>query len=163
MNSHIEQIQDNTNHLVTFLENLDLSNEKPTKDQEWSILEILEHIYITDRGIYKMLSKPTDLIAESDEIAGKGKLEHILINKRANKVKSPDSFVPKGIYKDVDSFKKEFLAFRNAMVDDIINERFLIDQRIHKHFVLGEMTISDWIYFIIYHTNRHLEQIKERI
>ena len=44
-----------------------------------------------------------------------------------------------------------------------LGQQLVIDNRVHKHPSLGEMTVSDWLWFMIRHTERHLEQVKEVI
>ena len=37
---------------------------------EWSLLEILEHIYITDKVIYNIVSKPSEKESNAKELFG---------------------------------------------------------------------------------------------
>ena len=124
---------------------------------------ILEHIYLTDKIVIAIINRPTEKLHTDEEFIGNEKLKRWLVEKQAKKVKAPEMLEPKGDLKDVATFEKVFLAQRNLLKHQIEKGEIVIDNRIHKHPMLGEMTISDWLYFLIHHTQRHLEQAKELI
>lgn len=76
---------------------------------------------------------------------------------------APEALLPKGEVTDVDAFKKRFQEQRKELKEDIENGKLIIDNRTRKHPRLGEMTVSDWLYFLISHTERHVEQIGELV
>ena len=94
---------------------------------------------------------------------GNEKLQQILLAEQKAKVKAPEILEPKGIINDTSTFERLFSEQRNLIKQAIENAEIVIDNRLHKHPMLGEMTISDWLYFLIHHSQRHLEQIKERL
>ena len=128
------------------------------------MLEVLEHIYLTDRIIHTIVSRPSDDKSSSEEIIGDDKMKNILVEQRTSKkVSAPEILKPKGSIKDLDTFENIFLAQRKAFKEDIVAGNIIIDNRIHKHPLLNEMTIADWLNFTVHHTQRHIEQIKEII
>ena len=135
--------------------------EKP--EGKWSVLEILEHILLTEKLIHKIVQMPTDAKASTDELLSESKMQHLLIEKRAIKIEAPEFLHPKGNIKEVEDFKKAFLERRNLLKEQINNHQIVIDNRVQKHPTLGEMTITDWLHFMPLHTQRHVIQIKERL
>lgn len=128
---------------------------------KWSVLEILEHLYLTDRVIFTIISRPSETISPSSEIVGNEALQKILVEKRGHKIISPDMLQPKGEIKDLDALVNLFTSQRETLKKDLLGNKIVIDNRVHKHPFLGEMTIADWLNFTIHHTQRHLEQINE--
>lgn len=136
-------------------------NFKP--EGKWGILEILEHICLTDKIIHRLISKPTNKISKSAEIFGNKKLKHIVAEGRTKKIEAPEIVKPKGEIQDVDTFEKLLLKQRAKLKRDLETGEIVVDNRMIKHFAMGEMTISDWLNLVVHHTQRHLKQIDELI
>jgi len=129
----------------------------------WSIFEILEHIHVTDKAIYHLLSTPSEKKSDSKEIVGAKKLEFYLVQGRnKRKVQSPNLLQPKGRFQDLAEFTTAFTSARNNIKSDLLSGKIIVDNRIHNHFIIGEMTITDWLYFVLYHAERHLKQIEDK-
>lgn len=134
------------------------------KDNSWSLLEILEHIYLTDKVIFTIISKPSAEFSTTCEIIGDNNLQVILIEQRADKkIISPEILRPKGDIKDWKIFEQVFVAQRESLKEELKTGKLLVDNRIHKHPLMNDMTITDWLNFTIHHTQRHLEQIKDNL
>ena len=127
----------------------------------WNILEIAEHVFLTDRLVLSLLFKPTEKKAEGEELLGYDKLNKILVQLRARRVSAPEIVHPKGQIMNAADFELTFLNQRNLLKTGIDSGKIKIDKRIYSHPFLGEMTIMDWLYFIPNHAQRHLEQIKD--
>ncbi len=155
---------DNTEAEISAL----LSSYSPTEltqkhGTNWSILEILEHICITESVICEIIKGSTHYINESKEIIGSDKLNKTLLLQRNIKIQTLESLKPKGRFKDIETVERNFLESRKKIKNDLKTGRICIDQRVFKHPYLGDMTISDWLNFLVYHTQRHIQQIKENI
>ena len=155
-----DAIQANTEKVLHTADTINTEHLEP-QTNKWNALEVLEHIYLTDQMIIDLIKKPSNNSADVFELMGKDKLHHILINKRDKKVKAPDILEPQGQFSDIPKFSTAYALLRNNLVDDINSMQLSIDNRIQKHFILGEMTTADWIHFMIAHTNRHLLQIED--
>ena len=107
------------------------------------------------------MSKPSENESKTTEIVGRNKLETILVEQRNKKQQSPELLKPKGDFKNLTDFNSAFLTLRNTMKNGLSTGKIRFDNRIHNHFLLGEMTITDWLNFILFHTERHLKQIEE--
>jgi len=130
---------------------------------KWGILEILEHIWLTDKIIHYLISKPTDKVSQSSEIIGDTKLKRFVADGRTKKIEAPDVVKPKGNLPDIETFEELFLKHRERLKKDLKTGQIVVDNRMIKHFYMGEMTISDWLNLIVHHTHRHLKQINEVI
>lgn len=160
-----EKLKANTSGLLNSINGLtdEQANFKPA-DNVWSIVECLEHIFLVDVGVSKTLTvnAPETYTNDKSELLGADKLHHILVNKRNEfKVPAPDFVTPSGRFKTVNEASQSI----NIIIDKIILhlDQNDISTETHtiKHPRLGEMTKLDWIYFLIAHTNRHIEQIEE--
>ncbi|HEY1038929.1 MAG TPA: DinB family protein [Bacteroidia bacterium] len=163
----------NINHYITLLDQNTINtitvakacselqlNTKP--DGKWSPLGVLEHICITDKLIYSMLSRPASSVSEQNEIIGNEKLKRLMVGLKDRKVMAPEMLHPKGDIKDPTAFEKVFTEQREQLKQDLESGKIIIDNRIYKHPMMGEMTVSDWLNFMIHHTQRHVIQIGER-
>jgi hypothetical protein len=160
-NLFIERLDNNTKKILQLVKSLTSSQLAFKEDSKWNILEILEHLYLTDKIIMTIISKPSENIHAAEDIYGTRKIKAILVDERDKKISSPEPLKPKGIFSDVFVGEKAFLQQRDTLKNSLRAGDIIIDNRIHKHPLLGEMTISDWLNFIIHHTERHIEQIKD--
>ena len=157
-NEYIEALNKNTAHALSIARQIPDYHKKSIQGG-WSIIQILEHIYMVDRVCHLIVQKPSDRHSENLENFGNRKLNDILVIKRETKINAPELLQPNGAVQNPEAFEQLFLEQRNLLKQEIKQNIILMDQRIHKHPFLGEMTITDWLYFIIHHTERHLQQI----
>ncbi|HVA98165.1 MAG TPA: DinB family protein [Bacteroidia bacterium] len=157
----LETLDNNSNTTLQLAKSCSEAQLLFKKNDNWSILQILEHICKTDKVVIDLIEKPSDKISETEEILGTKKLTKLVVEARAFKVKAPEILLPIGTISNVNDFEKLFLSQRNLLKKKIESGKIIIDNRIHKHPYLGEMTIIDWLNFIVNHTQRHLEQIKD--
>jgi len=79
-----------------------------------------------------------------------------LVDQRGKKLQTNDLLSPQGNFQTLADFNSAFIIIRNSIEKNLTTENLKIDNRIHNHFLLGEMTITDWLNFILFHTERHL-------
>ena len=129
----------------------------------WSVLECVEHIFLVDEAISKSISKVATEKIENDktELLGEGKINHVLVNKREQKVQSPAFAVPMGRFKTIEEAKQNINATIDKIIHHIDTNKIEEETLTIKHPRLGEMTKMDWIHFLIHHTNRHILQIED--
>ena len=151
-------LDNNTNTVLQLAKDCTTAQLHQCENGKWSVLQILEHIYLTDKIIIAIISRPTEKWHHNEEFIGNEKLKRWLVDEQPMKVKAPEILEPKGDLKDVANFEKIFLTQRNLLKQQIEKGEIMVDNRLHKHPMLGEMTISDWLYFLIHHTQRHLKQ-----
>lgn len=154
-------LDQNTEEVLALVKTCSADQLRFKQDGQWSMLEILEHIIIVDKLCAALLLKPSNETATDLNLYGKAKLNKILVEGRTRKVQAADILKPKGAIENISLFEKVFLAERNLLKENIENKKIIIDNKTHKHPLLGAMTIADWLHFIPCHTERHLEQIKD--
>ena len=162
LTEYISELDKNTGDILQLLK--ECSEEQLEKKQEgaWSILEILEHLLITDKFVYKLLLAPSEKQGESVEIKG-GKIKFYMLDRRDIKAIAPLNLVPKGDIKNNAEFIEQFLKQRAFLVDALENGKIIIDNGITKHAVMGDLSKTDWLNFLVHHAERHVLQIKDRL
>lgn len=160
-----EKIKANTELLLASIKNVSETNAafKPSADS-WSILECLEHIFLVDVGVSKTLTVGPNQEISNDktELIGADKLHHILVNKRKEfKVPAPDFVSPTGRFKSLAEATQSLQIILDKIQAHLKEQDITKETQTVKHPRLGEMTKTDWIHFLIAHTNRHIEQMEE--
>jgi DinB superfamily len=158
---YLKKMDANTAQLVALLnqENIDFNFKK--SPEVWSILEIVEHIYKVEIAVYKSINKPTDLHSDTQYLIGEEKLNRIIVAMRARKTIAPQGFAPTGIFTNVNYALNKILTLRNKWKTDFDENKIIVDNRVVVHPYLGNMTITDWLYFVLAHSERHYFQIAE--
>ncbi len=160
-NDFITRLNETTNDILHTVNKCTIEQLNYKQGESWNILGIIEHLYLTDKVIYTIISRPSETINSSTEIVGKEALQKIMLEQRSKKITSPDFLKPKGEIKDLTILIDMLVNQRDAWKNSLSTSEISIDNRVHKHPLLGEMTISDWLNFAIHHTQRHTEQIKD--
>jgi uncharacterized damage-inducible protein DinB len=158
---YITMLNRNTGELLNLVRNRDDETLNHRSFNSWSILQVLEHLLITEKYVIDLLSKPGEKLADKHEIKGSEKLHRLLVDMRARKVKAPDMLEPKDKIVDLGDFNTQFLKLRTSLAEKLEDGSIVVDQRVHSHPTLGEMTVSDWLHFLISHSRRHMEQIRD--
>ena len=156
----IQQLDVNSLHLIDLAKKAgpDRLLHKPA--QGWSVLEVLEHVCLTERGIFAMLGRPGTQQHSEEELYGAQRIKQVMVHERGKKMEAPEGLKPKGKISDLESFESLLRAQREKLKEDLLAGRIAVDTRVFKHSYLGEMTISDWLYFVIHHAERHALQIE---
>lgn len=162
-NDFITRLDETTNDILQTVNKCTIEQLNYKQGECWNVLEIIEHLYLTDKVIFTIISRPSETINSSTEIVGKEAIQKAMVEQRREKITSPDILKPKGELKDLTMLFDIFVNQRDTWKNNLLTSEILIDNRVHKHPLLGEMTISDWLNFAIHHTQRHFEQIKDII
>ncbi|WML48602.1 DinB family protein [Neobacillus sp. PS3-34] len=131
-------------------------NEKP--NGMWSIMQVLEHLYLTERTIvYQMMR----VMANDEESQVENKPIHLALN-RTNKFVAPSFLTPSVEFTTLDAIKAKLLASRTALeafVTSADEEKML--KRSFPNPIFGLIHVKQWVEFIGFHEERHLAQIEE--
>jgi len=125
-------------------------------DDSWTAPQLLTHVTKSINGMAKAMlmdAKP----AERDPGARIEELKKVFLD-FSNKLKSPDFIVPEeGPYErqpTIDKLNRAFNQFKentnNANLNDLV-----------EGLPLGPITKLEIIHFVLYHTQRHLHQMKK--
>ncbi|APC47369.1 DinB family protein [Virgibacillus halodenitrificans] len=132
-------------------------NQKPSKN-EWSIKEILEHLYLMEGAITESIQKQ---LASPEINVVKEKPIELTVN-RDTKVDAPSFAVPSEDYATLDELKEK-LAYTHGNLEKLVEneDKMAMKNKAFPHPVFGDMSLDQWIPFIAYHEMRHTDQIKE--
>ena len=143
-----------TDKIIEFLENInDEQSLRKKPADEWNILECMEHVFITEKGIYKLLNRP-ELFGEAPS-----KKHDKLEEYNTGKFKAPDYTLPAGRFSSVNDLIDAFKILRKQMEEYILNELPKAGNETYPHPILGPITKTQWIEFAIEHSQRHLIQM----
>lgn len=145
--------------LQAFLEKISESDrERIPEGSAWNVLEQLEHIFIVEKGALYALSEATGQTHELDEKFGNELLTRRL--RSEEKWVAPDFVKPKGRFPDITAVKQAILRQRELLRSGLENGSIVIDRSCFPHPIIGSMPRSDWFYFLIQHTQRHMRQVE---
>lgn len=159
--SVIDKLAANLLMITDLAKSIPQAEQKIKAGANWSILEVFEHLFLTERSVYRLLLKKAEKQHSAQIILGTAKMKRLLIDRRSFKITAPAYLVPTGTFTEIDAFIEAFRSERNSLMDDLQVGNILIDNGVFDHPVLGELTITDWIDFLIAHTERHVLQIQE--
>ncbi|WLR47915.1 DinB family protein [Halobacillus litoralis] len=130
---------------------------KPEEDR-WSILEVLEHLYLMEQLIVYQINQA---LKQGDTQQATEKPIHKTTN-RDYKVEAPEAVRPKGEFKTLQEAKEGLKKTREATLFLIHNkEEETLQNRAFPHPAFGDMNLEQWVEFIGWHELRHLDQMKE--
>lgn len=161
LKTYLEDLEKNTEEQLALIRSLSEKEKAFRPLNGWSILEVLEHILTTERVVLMMLSRPSANSGSSLSAVGDPYLQAFMKDRINRKFKAPEGLEPKGRLKDFDQFQSSFTEQRNKLRDQLTSGSLKVDERYFKHLILGEMSVSDWLFFIIRHNQRHIDQIVE--
>ena len=156
MIDHLQNIRTETHHILSFLLKIDDENAHKKLDEKgWSIMECMEHVFITEKGIYKLF--------EHGELFSNEPSNHFekLEYYRSKKFVAPDITLPKGRFKTVSEISLAFKILRSQFETYIIHELPKTGEETYPHPILGPITKTQWIEFMIEHGHRHLLQMEQ--
>ena len=154
--SLINNIEQVTDTLVQVLQSVEerVFNQKPGPDK-WSIAQVADHIRLSNNSIAKALAlkgKPVDRNPGERII----ELKNIFLDFQ-KKYQSPDFIVPtKDIYEPellLKALQQSIQLIRERMYEDDLDELI-------NHPAFGNISKFEILHFVLYHTQRHLRQIK---
>src|ERR1044071_1962693 len=95
---YIQLLQQNTDKTLQLLNNIPMSQLTQQPGGSWSILEIFEHIYITDNIVCSIVARPSDQYFAAPMIHGDEKLKRMMVDMRNHKIHAPMPLKPTGMF-----------------------------------------------------------------
>ena len=121
----------------------------------WTAAQIAEHVTRSNIGITKELQKEGKT-CDREPDAGVEQIKSIFLN-FTKKLKSPEFILPtKNVYE-----KERLIADLKKSIDRLKEEGKQQDlfKEIH-HPIFGDVTKLELLHFVVYHTQRHIHQLK---
>jgi 4-diphosphocytidyl-2C-methyl-D-erythritol kinase len=154
--NNIELVSDTLVQLLQLVDERHF-NQKPGPDK-WSIGQVADHIRLSNNSVAKALALKGKAV---DRNPGEriGELKSVFLDFQT-KYQSPDFIVPtKDIYDPellLKVLQESIQGIRERMYEDDL------DELIH-HPAFSDISKFEILHFVLYHTQRHLRQIKEII
>ena len=155
----IDSLNDSTTRFFRELGRFDSHSFNLSSPTGWNAGQVAEHILLTDIAAFRVLQGELSFAGrKTDE-----KIPEIkeLWTDRTQKLEALPANNPSDHLKDPVSIQEKIMRERNAIIQFLktVEEDSLCISRPHRFH--GELTITEWIWFLIYHTDRHIEQLKE--
>jgi hypothetical protein len=132
------------------------------QEGECSIANILEHICISDERTITLLKTESNNIAATGELYGDEGLKKIVADHTGwPKITAGEMLELKGSIIDFSSFEKVFLMQRSSLHNSLQSGEIIISNKIYPHLYLKDMTVTDWLKYLVYHTIRRLNDVKD--
>ena len=140
------------------------AQKKPAPDR-WSVLECVEHLALTERGIFATmqanLKAPEASEAERAKTKGKAELLGQFMPDRSRKATAPVEVAPRGEFKTLAAARAAFEAARKETIDFVATTDLPLHAHVTKHFAFGELDVYQWFVLMAGHVERHTKQIHE--
>jgi uncharacterized damage-inducible protein DinB len=151
-----EKIREELLSAVTGLSDEQLNAHPETG--RWSIIQVLDHLYLLERAITKGIS---DKLKSDDCIPAVDKpIEHTL--NREVKVQAPPFVIPSDSFQTLSEVKEKLSESRKAFVQVVDHAKEIdLEQKSFPHPLFKDLSLKQWIPFVGLHEKRHLLQIEE--
>jgi hypothetical protein len=163
--SHIEDVRAT---LLRTVEGLPSNEaEESPGSGEWSIVEILHHLYLTETQISQLLERQVEharkkgIGPDPDEESLITSLDQYALERATIKVKAPLRFLPQ---QDIEKLKIiELLKDSRGKLLDTISRAsaYNLCELVFPHPVIGQLNMYQWILFVGKHEARHTHQIED--
>jgi hypothetical protein len=126
---------------------------------EWNAGQIAEHILLTDIFIFRVLQGDVEFAGRlSDE---KVKLIKDMLQMPVGKIEDEEIAIPSDSLKDpvtilqkISRERHDIIQYLNSVEEDSLCASY-------SHPLIGTLTVTEWIWFIVYHTEQHADQLKK--
>ena len=153
----VEQLEETTNELLQLVSSFgeEEINSLPFKDS-WTAAQVADHITKSNASMIRSLSEEGKISSRSiDE--GVPKLKEIFLD-FTSKLQSPKFILPTR-----DTYSKEIVVadLKNSIEQIKKLSNTINLSEIVNHRVFGEITKFEILHFVVYHTQRHIYQLKK--
>ena len=161
MNRSLKRLDDVHQKLLNTVQPLDskLFTQRPS-DNEWSVAEIVQHLYLVEERVIRDLTRAID--AEPGRVSFLKKLlPTSIVSSRIRKFQAPKAVNPVDV-PEKDEVVANYNGARQSLKDLCSAhsaERF--KTLVFKHPFLGRIDGAATVDFVGYHEQRHLKQIRE--
>lgn len=138
---------------------------RPAPD-EWSVVEIVEHVARVDRGVARILAlrgaEPRTATAQELAAAALTPDKVARVRSRAERFEAPERVRPTGAL-DPEAALAQLADARAALkAAYAAADPAVLDGAVHEHPVIGPLTLRGWFGMAAHHDARHAQQVAER-
>ncbi len=166
MQTLIAHLDTSRNELLSELQDLSAAQwtSKPAEDR-WSILEVLEHIATVEMGIFSLLSQKLfeapATAEQKQQAAGKDAIIMDTMKDRVTRRVAPSFTAPKGRWASPSDALAAFDQTRSRIIQLLQQETRNLRDYCAPHPAFKTLDGYQWVLFMIVHSDRHREQIRE--
>jgi hypothetical protein len=136
-------------------------------DGQWSVSEILEHLYRVDRNVAALLAKRVAKAREAghpeetETSSVLGTLDQFRVSEVVSKLVAPEPVTPteNADRETVERLLAESRAALNAAIAS--GDGLALGAIKHTHLRFGELDLYQWMLFVAGHEKRHTAQLRE--
>jgi hypothetical protein len=136
-------------------------------DGQWTVSEILEHLYRVDRSVAAMLTKriaearEAGHPAETETSSVLGSIDALRVSEVDQKLVAPERVTPteNADRATVERLLAESRAALNAAIAS--GDGLALGAIKHTHLRFGELDLYQWMLFVAGHEKRHTAQLRE--
>ncbi|MGA2669710.1 MAG: DinB family protein [Ignavibacteria bacterium] len=155
-----QELRENTNKLIEYIREVDnyVLLRRPSI-YVWSIMDCYEHIEKLEKSLKKIFLGKTEITERNPT----EKIEKIgnRFSDFEHKFTAGEPIQPKGEFQDKEQVMREIKNNREELLS-LIHDGTWADLCLgYEHSLLGFLTKIEWLYFCIFHSDRHLHQMKE--
>ena len=124
----------------------------------WSIAQILEHLYLMESLIAKVLEDAL----QKETFDDPGNFPIHLVSDRSMKVRAPEKLAPSSAAQSLQDLEGKLSRSRSQLehLETLFSEEEL-NRKTASHPRFGMLTLKQWIRLVGYHEQRHYDQIEE--
>lgn len=129
------------------------------KEDEWSIAQVCHHLVLVEQSAISAVNWGLN----KGELGSVEKKNVQAVAVRKNKMKAPRIVEPDEKTFTVEEMVNLLNESREKLMQllESIEDSSVLKEKSAKHAAFGSLTLDQWIEFIPYHEERHIEQIKE--
>jgi hypothetical protein len=154
----IKELHSNTNSLLTLLENHSNEVLNLRKENQWSVLDCVEHLFALESLLKKVIAGTTEKTERDPE--EKVELIKQVFRNHERKLNAPAPIAPGNQDKDKASLLLSFSQNRNELAQILDKEDVTRTCLDFSHHFFKQLTRYEWANFILYHSERHQDQVK---
>lgn len=131
---------------------------KVVEEGKWTIAQVLEHLYLTEKIVVRSFSEAQQTTEENPV-----KLRKVhLTTDRSQKVNAPKFLVPSNEQQTLGELKEKLKKSRESLEKFIkeVSEEDL-NGKFMPHPFFEKLSLNQWVEFLAYHEKRHIAQIEE--
>ncbi len=155
----LNELRQSREALLSAVEGLPEAQAAWKPASEWSIVECVEHVALSERGMLRMVSEASP--AESLERAPQEKAIRDLAGNRLNKREAPAGARPTGRYPTLELAAQRFGEARDRTIDYVEHCPHDLRARVVNHPAFGVITAMECLLVMVGHATRHADQIRE--
>ena len=154
-----EDLRQSTSELIKVLDAIPsgVINLSPG-EKSWSVGQVIDHLLKLEFGVGNVLGGPTN-VAKRDPGEKVEKIKEVFLN-FDKKLSAGGPVKPSDEQFDKQALKERIAESRKKLDKIVLENNMDLIYTGFKHPLFGTLSGEEWVYFNIYHTQRHLQQIQ---